>query len=86
MTDDLLVWLGGAADDMTPEQIERTRTEAARICTRYPDADHFDEYQAALGATVQHILGDVTPGMSSGHLAPLVPGSAKLSPRRCSSR
>jgi len=62
MTDDLLVWLGPAADAMTPEQIERTRVEAARIFARYPGTDHLDEYQAALSATVQHILGDVTPG------------------------
>jgi hypothetical protein len=57
---ELLAWLGPAADEMTPEQIERVRESAADLDQRYPDADDQDLREAALTATVQHLLGDTT--------------------------
>lgn len=61
MSDDLVTWLGPAADDLTPEQIERVRAEARDIAERYPDPDHQPERDAALSAVVQYLLGDTTP-------------------------
>lgn len=60
MTNDLMAWLGPAADDMTPEQISRVAEEAARIGQRYPDPDEHEEREAALSAAVQYILGETT--------------------------
>lgn len=62
MTDtDLMAWLGPAADELTPEQIERVAAEARRIGERYPDPDEQPERDAALSAVVQYLLGDTTP-------------------------
>lgn len=61
MTPELMAWLGPAADELTAEQIERVATEARRIAERYPDPDEQDEYNAALSATVQYLLGETTP-------------------------
>jgi len=58
-TDDLMAWLGPAADDLTPEQIERVRSEAAAIRRRYPDPDEQPERDAALSAVVQYLLGEI---------------------------
>lgn len=60
MNSDLLAWLGSAAEELTTEQIERVRTEAAAIEDRYPDPDDFDKREAALSATVQYLLGETT--------------------------
>lgn len=60
-TDDLMAWLGPAADEMTAEQIERVRTEAAAIEQRYPEPDEQPERDAALSAVVQYLLGETTP-------------------------
>jgi len=69
MTDDLMAWLGPAADDLTPEQIDRVRTEAAAIRRRYPDPDEQPERDAALSAAVQYLLGVVSPEDASRALA-----------------
>jgi len=62
MTDhDLMAWLGPAADELTPEQIERVSDAARDIDERYPDPDEQDERDAALSATVQYLLGETTP-------------------------
>ena len=60
MTDDLMAWLGPAADEMTPEQLERVADASRDIDERYPDPDDQNEREAALSATVQYILGDTT--------------------------
>lgn len=57
----LLAWLGPAADELTPEQIERVADEAHRIGDRYPHPDDHHRYEAALSATVQYLLGETTP-------------------------
>lgn len=69
MTDDLMAWLGPAADDLTPEQIERVRTEADAIARRYPDPDEQPERDAALSAVVQYLLGETTPEDAARALA-----------------
>lgn len=61
MTDALMTWLGPAADELTPEQIERVADEARRIDERYPDPDEQPERDAALSAVVQYLLGETTP-------------------------
>lgn len=62
MTDhDLMAWLGDAANELTPEQIERVASEAALIRERYPDSDEQPERDAALSAVVQYLLGETTP-------------------------
>lgn len=61
ITDDLMAWLGPAADELTPEQIERVAAEARRIDERYPDPDEQPERDAALSAAVQYLLGETTP-------------------------
>jgi hypothetical protein len=60
MSDDLMAWLGPAADELTPEQIERVAAEARNIDERYPDPDEQPEREAALSATVQYLLGETT--------------------------
>lgn len=60
MTDDLMAWLGPAADELTPEQIERVADAARDIEQRYPDPDEQRERETALNATVQYLLGEVT--------------------------
>lgn len=59
--DDLMAWLGPAADELTPEQIDRVRSEAEAIGQRYPDPDEQPERDAALSAVVQYLLGETTP-------------------------
>jgi hypothetical protein len=59
-SDDLMEWLGPAADDLTPEQIDRIRAESRQIDERYPDPDEQGERDAALSAVVQHLLGETT--------------------------
>ncbi len=58
MTDNLMAWLGPAADQLTPEQIERVAEASRDIDARYPDPDDEMERQAALSATVQYLLGE----------------------------
>jgi hypothetical protein len=56
-SDDLLAWLGPAAEELTPEQIE-TVAEQARLIDARIDADLQDERDAALAAVVQFLLGE----------------------------
>lgn len=56
--DDLMAWLGPAADDLTDEQIERITGEARSIAERYPDPDEQMERDAALSAAMQYLLGE----------------------------
>lgn len=58
---ELMAWLGPAATELTAEQIERVAYEADRIAERYPDPDEQPEYDAALSAVVQYLLGETTP-------------------------
>ncbi len=58
---ELMAWLGPAADELTPEQIERVASEARDIAGRYPDPDQQGERDAALSAVVQYLLGETTP-------------------------
>ena len=58
---ELMAWLGPAADELTPEQIERVAGEARRIADYYPDPDEQPERDAALSAVVQYLLGETTP-------------------------
>ena len=58
---ELMAWLGPAADDLTPEQIERIAAEARAIAQRYPRPDQQPERDAALAAVVQHLLGETSP-------------------------
>lgn len=60
MDDSLMAWLGPAADELTPEQMERVAEASADIDARYPDLDFEDERQAALSATVQYLLGSTS--------------------------
>lgn len=59
-SDDLMAWLGPAAADLTPEQVERVAAEVRRLAERYPDPDEQPEREAALSATVQYLLSDTT--------------------------
>lgn len=68
MTDDyeLMAWLGPAADDLTPEQIELVAEASRDIDERYPDPDGGrDDREAALSATVQYLLGVTGTGDAS---------------------
>lgn len=61
MPDDaLMAWLGPAADELTAEQIEQVAAADRDIMERYPDPGDQAEYQAALSAVVQHLLGETT--------------------------
>jgi hypothetical protein len=60
MTNDLMAWLGPAADELTPEQIERVGDAARDIDARYPDLDESSEREAALSAVVQYLLGETS--------------------------
>ena len=58
---ELEAWLGLAADDLTPDQIDRLHREAQSIDGRYPDPDDQELRDAALSAAVQWLLlGDIT--------------------------
>lgn len=55
--DDLIAWLGVAADELTEEQIETVAEQARSIDARiHPDLQ--DERDAALSAVVQFLLAD----------------------------
>src|SRR5690349_12190463 len=69
MTDDLMAWLGPAAEQLTPEQIERVADASRDIDARYPDPDEEAERQAALSATVQYLLGETTADEVSRELS-----------------
>src|SRR5690606_42046674 len=58
---ELMAWLGPAADDLTPERIERISAEARRIAERWSDPDEQPERDAALSTVVQYLLGETTP-------------------------
>jgi hypothetical protein len=60
MTNDLMAWLGPAANELTAEQVERVTAEAAAIAARYPDPDEQPERDAALSTVVQYLLGETT--------------------------
>lgn len=61
ITDGMLTWLGPAADEMTPAQIDRFAAEWQRVDERYTDPDEQAERDAALSAAVQYLLGETTP-------------------------
>jgi hypothetical protein len=58
MTDDLMAWLGPAADQLTPEQRARVAEASRDIDARYPGPDDRGKREAALSATVQYLLGE----------------------------
>ncbi len=60
-THELMAWLGPAAQDLTPDQIERVAAESREIDRYYPEQDRQGERDAALSAVVQYLLGDATP-------------------------
>lgn len=55
-------WLGDACTELTGEQLERftAEVEVWVIAARYPDPDSQVERDAAMSATVQHLLGETT--------------------------
>lgn len=58
---DVIAWLGHAAADATPEQIEQLVDAANAIADRYPDEDdEQQEREDALSGAAQVILGDAT--------------------------
>jgi hypothetical protein len=61
VSEDLMTWLGPAADDLTAEQIERVADEARRVDRRYPDPDEQPDREAALSAVVQYLRGETSP-------------------------
>lgn len=61
-------WLGDARADLTDEQYTRLLDEAVALDERYPDPDDADDYQAALSATMQCILGETSPEDAGGRL------------------
>ena len=54
---ELEAWLGPAAEDLTPEQIDLLHQEAVEIESRYPDDP--DAQEAELVAATQYLLGDL---------------------------
>lgn len=68
-SDDLTAWLGPAASQLTPDQLDTVRVEADRIQQRYPDADEHNERTAALSAVVQYLLRETTAAEVAGLLA-----------------
>lgn len=57
---EIIDWLGPAAEDLTPEQLDQAVEAAADIEQRYPDPDESDLHDAALSAAVQYLLGETT--------------------------
>lgn len=57
---DLAAWLGPAADDLTPDQVDRLAGLARRIAEFYPHPDEDREREAALSTAVQHLLDETT--------------------------
>jgi hypothetical protein len=60
MHEDLITWLGPAAEQLTAEQLEIVADAARDINQRYPDPDEQPERDAALSATVQLLLGETS--------------------------
>lgn len=58
---ELLAWLGPAADQLAPDQIDRVSREADAIAARYPDPDETEERDVALSVAVQYLLHEITP-------------------------
>jgi len=69
MTNALMAWLGPAADELTPEQLEIVGDASRDIDQRYPDPDDENERQAALNATVQYLLGETSAEEASRSLS-----------------
>lgn len=57
---ELEAWLGPAAEDLSPTQIDRLHQEAIKIDARYPDPDDADDREAALVAATQYLLGELS--------------------------
>jgi copper oxidase (laccase) domain-containing protein len=57
---EILAWLGPAADELTPEQVDRLAREADDIAAYYPDPDDADQREAALTAACRYLLGELT--------------------------
>lgn len=74
---ELEAWLGPAADDLTPDQIDRLHRVAREIHARYPD--DADNREAALTAAVQWMLGDITLDQARNQLV-----SARIAAARAS--
>jgi hypothetical protein len=68
-TTEMTAWLGPAADDMTPEQLDRFARIWDDVDERYPDEDHTDRRDAALSAAVQYLLGGTTIDQAGHTLA-----------------
>lgn len=66
---ELDAWLGDTRADLTDDQYTRLREEAAEIERRYPDPDDVADRDAALSATVQYLLGEITPIAAGAALA-----------------
>lgn len=62
MDHELRAWLGTAYGDLTDDQRTRVAYEATAIAALYPDPDEQNLRDAALSATVQHLLGETTLG------------------------
>lgn len=58
---EIIDWLGPAAADVTPEQLDQLADAARDIEQRYPDPDEQLERDAALSAALQYLLGETTP-------------------------
>ena len=78
---DVIAWLGEAAADATPEQIERLVDAANAIDGRYPDfTDAQTEREDALSGACRIILGDGTlRGIADGWRA----AAARAESARC---
>lgn len=59
-TNEVADWLGHAASEITPEQLERLADMSRDIDQRYLDPDEQGERDAALSAALQHLLGETT--------------------------
>ena len=67
--DNLMAWLGPAADGLTAEQVEQVAEASRDISQRYPDPDERGEREAALSATVQYLLGETSASVAKQELA-----------------
>lgn len=58
---DVIAWLGEAAADVTPDQVDALVDAALAVAARYPDEDdEQQEREDALSGAAQVILGDDT--------------------------
>jgi len=64
---ELVAWLGPAAEDLSPAQIDRLLAEAVKIDERYPDPDDADDREAALVAATQYLLGELSVEEAGRH-------------------